>query len=419
MNKQIILRLHPQSNFFSDLKKKFTEKEVFGMGHAISPTVDNIISGIIKTLKNEANRQGQTTSENIKLKFKSEEYIAPNFYEEMQENIDIALNRRVHSTTLERFADFAIEFMNEVADRQAEDEKIKIPAFIDTDKELQAIIDYVTQNWDGFDTVDAKEFFSKVWQLSLEKTKNRFNEYAFTDLVEKWNSEREDYSKWQEAGAKFKEKDLRTILIDDEIKQIPMKILMSTMQLHRYLRNNWDYEQNVNRIIAEIKEVFPDAKKLKPKGWSELAKNYSEYDGMEEFDDQKAKEEFKGTQFELASSYSFEIRIALPHVMYDDKEQGRKPLEVLVGAVLGHACCVSENNNATKMLKELVELKNEYSQPQYYKEAVTEFNPEFKEPLNQAMFAFFYENKLDDQAMDQKLKKVLGIKEENNKKPKF
>ena len=60
-----------------------------------------------------------------KYNFESEESVYPHFHHALEEHIDIALNRRVHTTTLERLAEIVENFMVSYADKQEEEKKIK------------------------------------------------------------------------------------------------------------------------------------------------------------------------------------------------------------------------------------------------------------------------------------------------------
>ena len=236
---------------------------------------------------------------------------------------------------------------------------------IDTDKELEAIINYVTLNWDGFDKVNAKDFFTKAWTDVLTLTSNKFDEHELHNFVVKL---KEDFSP---NGNK---------MIDDKINisDLPVRLLIAKTYLSKFVKEDWVYRDKVNQILTDMKIIFPEASKLKPKGWKEMAKDYNDYDGMEELDEKSLKESFKGMHFSTAVSFPFEVAVSLPHVMYDSKCQGRKPLEALIGAVLAHAYSVSENNNSLKMLQEWIEFENKAKISGQYKF-------DFREPLNKAL----------------------------------
>ena len=73
---------------------------------------------------------------------------------------------------------------------------------------------------------------------------------------------------------------------------------------------------------------------IQPNGWDELAKDYSDFDGMEEMGDVSAK--FEGYDDATACSFGFPVKVSLPHVMYDDFCQGRDNLQVLFGALVSY-----------------------------------------------------------------------------------
>jgi hypothetical protein len=262
---------------------------------------------------------------------------------------------------------------------------IKFSALVDPEHELKAMTNYVTNNWDGFDKVNAEELFKHIWETCLDKTKNVFDNYAFTDLVQLWDEERRDYNNWKNAGTSMSKKEFDEKIYEDVVKQIPIEIMLKTTELHRTIRDDWDYEKVAKSITNQIKNHFPESDKLKPNGWDKFKKNYSDYAGMDKFDSAKAKQEFGGMHSGIGC-HPFEVRVALPYVMYDDINQSRKPLEVLVGAVLTHAYVMNERNNASLMLREMLKLKAKYDQPEYYKEPVKEVNFDFQVPLNKMLF---------------------------------
>jgi hypothetical protein len=171
---------------------------------------------------------------------------------------------------------------------------------------------------------------------------------------------------------------------------------MGSMELARLFQDKWDYSKSVKTLISNVKKEFPHATKLKPQGWKKLAKNYNDYDGMDELDETNTL--FKGTNSAGATCGGFDHRTSLPQVMYDDKCQGRKPLETLIGAVLGHAYFISQKNNSIKNIKEWVEIKKDFDKPEYYQKIIKKINLPLNEPLNQALY--FMIDKKKDKAED-------------------
>lgn len=220
-----------------------------------------------------------------------------------------------------------------------------------------------------------------------ELTKNNFDKYAFNKVIWKLNEYTPSIS------------ESKTINNDISCIKLSSGIMLATEVLSNIVNNNYNYESGVSSIIEDLKRDFPNVNKLKPKGWSKLSKGYNDYDGMDELDSVSLKDSFKGMNSLTASSYPFEIRVSLPHVMYDDKCQGRKPLEVLVGAVLGHAYIMAEQNNTSKMLTEWVGLCSEL-------EKSDNIQYQFKEPLNKVIIKMIEKNNFDN---NQHYLKTLGI----------
>ena len=261
---------------------------------------------------------------------------------------------------------------------------------INTEKELQAIIKYVCNIWDGFDKIDIKDFFDYIYDKSIYLNRNNFNHTEFSDLFEKLQKENPQLN----SDKSINEKMINGILASN----ICINMLTGTFVLHRILDKEKNYMKSVNSIIYSLKEKFPDAKKLKPKGWKELNKNYSDHDGMLELDEKALKKEFGGFDSSTAVCGPFELRVSLPHVMYGNNDQSIKPLETLVGAIFAHFYTVCEVNNNSKM-------HNEWNN--FIEKTKKETNFDFKEPLNQALFNIMLKKK-------DNVKDILGLSELNN-----
>jgi len=98
--------------------------------------------------------------------------------------------------------------------------------------------------------------------------------------------------------------------------------------------NELDYSKHAEILVKFIKKNW-DIGKPAPKGYKEFLKNKeSDYEGMEELDEEKIMKSFKGFDDSSAGSNAFPIRMSLPHIAYDDTEQGRDPLTMLVSCIL-------------------------------------------------------------------------------------
>jgi hypothetical protein len=268
---------------------------------------------------------------------------------------------------------------------------IKVNNLINSDNELFSITNYISNQWDGFNDKNSSEFFKKVWDTSNYLLRNNFDQYAFLDFIKEL----------------YDLKDLPNVKINGvDSQSLPLYFMLSNSALTDVLKKEWDYEKAVNTILSEIKSEFPYASKARPKNWNSMAKNYCDFDGMKDLDSSSLKNLFGGMDSQTAGSYSFEIRTSLPHVMYDDKCQGRKPLEVLIGAMIGHSYIMNERNNSSKMLKEWIELKQKIED--HPGQDIT-FN--FQEPLNQTLFNIIkHEGEIQPNSL-----KLLGINHSTKK----
>jgi len=98
--------------------------------------------------------------------------------------------------------------------------------------------------------------------------------------------------------------------------------------------SDFNYSKQMGILIAYIKEHWNVS--ARPKGYKEFCENYTDFKGMEEEDQQTIINAFEGFDDSTAGSFSFPIRTSLPQVAYDDKCQGREPLETLLGAVFAY-----------------------------------------------------------------------------------
>lgn len=110
-----------------------------------------------------------------------------------------------------------------------------------------------------------------------------------------------------------------------KIKEAPDSDVMNfsdiAESLYNYIKLTWDVD-------------------VKPKGYKEFIETYDEGKGMGDQDNKKIVEDFTGLDDATASSPSFPFKLEIANVAYDDNEQGRDPLEVLIGAILSHGILI-------------------------------------------------------------------------------
>lgn len=102
-------------------------------------------------------------------------------------------------------------------------------------------------------------------------------------------------------------------------------------------------------IMEYIRETWEG--NLLPKGYEEYLEDYEEYKGMGTRNERKAKNAFNGVSDD-GVSYPFPVRISKPHVAYDDREQGRDPLETLVGAIFAYGLIIGDARTKKKITKD-------------------------------------------------------------------
>ena len=100
----------------------------------------------------------------------------------------------------------------------------------------------------------------------------------------------------------------------------------------------------IMKPIMKLVDKYWDAS-AEPKGYKEFVENYEDYEGIGE---PEYKLEWDGFDSSTATNSSFEDRMSLPSIAYDDKGQGRKPLEMLIGNVLGYGMLIGSQREKAK-----------------------------------------------------------------------
>ncbi|CAG7579689.1 MAG: hypothetical protein SLAVMIC_00016 [uncultured marine phage] len=90
--------------------------------------------------------------------------------------------------------------------------------------------------------------------------------------------------------------------------------------LVKFIRDNWSTD-------------------VKPKDYDEFMEDYEEYKGQGE---DQYELDFDGLLDGGGYSFPFPVKLATPYVAYDDNEQGRDPLQVMVGAILAYGISIGE-----------------------------------------------------------------------------
>lgn len=109
-----------------------------------------------------------------------------------------------------------------------------------------------------------------------------------------------------------------------------------------------DFSEIVEPLVKYIRKIW-NWKGFKPKGYKAFKANYNDYDGDDQA--QMWADKFDGINTSTASSFGFHDQTTLNHVCYDDVNQGRDPLHVLIGACVSFGLNVGEERFNRKLEK--------------------------------------------------------------------
>jgi len=106
-----------------------------------------------------------------------------------------------------------------------------------------------------------------------------------------------------------------------------------------YKLNQLQYDEiNFDKEVKALTKFLSTGWEIsaQPKGYAAYLKDYRDYQGMEDLDEEALLKSFEGHDGAGTVSLPFVLQVSLPHVAYDDKNQGRRPLDVLIGAILSY-----------------------------------------------------------------------------------
>lgn len=230
---------------------------------------------------------------------------------------------------------------------------------IDPQRELDSILQYIAQTWDGGDSTKTQTAITNLYYEALELTKNTLDPYAFNDFLFQLGN---------------KEKSNINVEIFEDNKSLNWLLL----NLNYGYMDFVSFERNNRKYSAED---FEKLEPIVPKYWEPLNTNYMTRDDIQSYMLDKPIFQFSGTHFKFETK--FEDNVGMEHVMYYAHEQDCKPESSLAYAVAQQARLVNKNNNAVKMLKEWQAILN----------TENDFKLDFKEPLNIALQHFILPEK--------------------------
>ncbi len=109
----------------------------------------------------------------------------------------------------------------------------------------------------------------------------------------------------------------------------------------------WDEVSDFDNVVQPIIKLLRNnwTVDVAPKNYSEYKETFEGYDDMS---DEKYILKFDGLLNTSASNYTLPTTLSMPQVAYSDVEQGRDPLETLVGAILSYGMSIGKRQEQTQ-----------------------------------------------------------------------
>lgn len=104
------------------------------------------------------------------------------------------------------------------------------------------------------------------------------------------------------------------------------------------------FETKVQHLVKYIKK-FWNWKSLAPKGYKKYLSTYEDYQDMETCKDHEA---FTGLLDSSATGLPFPMACSIPHIAYDDTNQGRDPLTMLMMSCVSWGARLADEQNKRK-----------------------------------------------------------------------
>ena len=248
---------------------------------------------------------------------------------------------------------------------------------IDVNKEIKHMIDYISLTWECVSQKNISDLVEHVFNAGLLAGKNWINPHAGFDISKEASDRRR--------ANFFNQK----VLVYDGIDNFIVKMLFSPKSFFDIVLTNWDYEDEVNKIVKEVNNIFSDSKKILPKEYNKNKKFYME---RKDINDTNSID-FAGVNSEGAGNFGFHKKITCSNVLFDDIDQGRKPFNVLISAIFSHALFVAQHNNTANFILELENIYQDFDN--YSKDKPIYFEPK-TDNLFINVFCFYYKLKFQD-----------------------
>lgn len=231
--------------------------------------------------------------------------------------------------------------------------QLNINTTVDFNQELQHMIDYTLNIWDG-DKDSLTKAVTEGFTAGYLAAEKWISEYGFSDFIIDWMESREKLG------------DKSDMLMYDDVTKVAKNVMFHTSTLKQLVLQDWNYEKNTRSVTNMVKSSFIHSKNF-PKGWQQVVdSNKSAFEYFDHFN-LKEDKKFKGYNSDSAGASGFHERINLPNTFYGDSEQGRNPLYNLVSSSFAHGLTIREHNNTFDVFNEIKKIKSKFSHSQYNK----------------------------------------------------
>ena len=228
------------------------------------------------------------------------------------------------------------------------------PNTFDKAFEVEAMLDFLESRWNIADIKHKNTSNNAAWDF-IHFVYNRGCE-----LSKNWISQHDDCS---HEAFRFREKFItknypEKDVYDDVVYEYLYNTWLGRRDYANYGTNKFDFGDRVQDVLAEANVLFDSLSTQTPNGYPAFIANYDDFDGQEEYCNQQQtidESEFHGTDASECRSFPFPATVAMPYVAYDDLCQGRKPIIMLVSAILAQGLGHTQELNNSE-IKEVIKL---------------------------------------------------------------
>lgn len=221
---------------------------------------------------------------------------------------------------------------------------------INVDEEVKAVAAFIAQKWTPIENLE--QLVREIQQTAFRIGATWIDQYdtgsAAHDLGE---------ARAEKLKERLSEAEAHSVEFHDAYCWFFTTIWWAARRLREMglnLHSKWDFERRVSAVHASVASRFPGLVTARPHGWDALAKDYTDFDGQEEYRPGPDRDLFQGHDSGGQSSFTYQV--ALPYVMYSEFCQGRKASSELVGAIFSHFLGIREYLNTQAFIQALKDL---------------------------------------------------------------